>query len=1111
LLGQELGRYRIRSELGSGGMGTVYLAEDRDGQAVAVKVIHPHLVATSGFFQRFLREAELGKRVRHENVVRTLDVAVATVDGRPVHFMVLECVEGRPLREVLNDLGTVPETLLRELALQMAAGLAAIHDAGIVHRDLKPENVLVTPDHRVRIMDLGVAKLQEASVVLTREGHFAGTFLYAAPEQFQGEVGPSADLYSLGVVLHELATGRNPFRHDDPGAVIQAQLTLVPPRLCEVDSRISRFFADVVATLLRKDPQERFSSAAELRRVLERGEEASWWAERETQLGRSAAVGPLIPVARETALHGRDRELAALDEAWERAKSGQGCVVVLEGEAGIGKTRLVDSFIRKVAGESAHVLYGAYPPSGGLGGYSESLVSQFGAAGLAEALRPYVTGMPNLVPAFAAVVKHVAAPTHVEPIQVEALHAVACHLMGALAAEKTTLWVIEDLHFAPSESRQLLLALARAAARYRVLLLLTSRPGVPEDELQHFSRLEHLRRLALRRLGAREVIEVLREVFRSDALAERLGGKIAYKSDGVPFFIFEMLRSLKEGGFLEVRSDGTMVQTQPITDIEVPSAVRDLIEARLGQLTDVDRSLLDLAAVHGFEFDADLLARVRGERRVQVLERLAACERRVGVVRTAGRYYRFDHNQIHEVIRSGLAPALREEYHTLLAEAYLRQRGLDEDAGGEDAFFLARHFLHGAEPRRGQPFLERAIVHLERSTRHDGVLELAERALSVAGLLEGGDRVDVLLRKGRRLNILGRTDKARAVLEEAVGCADELGDAALGSRARYELAGLCYFTSRYEEARPLAERALALAVQAGDRRLEMLACRGLGATLYGLSENAASRRFHQRSLALAHELGDRGAEGSALQNLGAIAVRLGEIATARDLMGKAVKAATAPASRAVASYSLALLEGYLGRHDESRRLNEEALALSREAGFRHQEGLCLQARAHDALRTQDWTAAERIYEQALALFQAINAPMVNAWLLNQLGYVRLEQGRRDEARRNLEAAHVAAREADAHQYVILSLTQLARFEPDRAAEARRAIEASAPQLGLLDLLHGWHSLWRSTGEQSDLEQAWRLLEHARRHAPEECRESMIENVPAHAEIVRAWERGGAKT
>jgi serine/threonine-protein kinase len=181
------------------------------------------------------------------------------VDG--YDLLVMEYVEGRTLR----GLGPAPEPLLRDIARQCAAGLAAIHDAGIVHRDLKPENIVLTADGRVRIMDLGIAKVHDASVMLTRTGQFLGSLPYAAPEQCDGrEVGPAADLYALGVVLHELATGQNPFRGETPAAILRAKLVRVPAPA----ATLSPAFRAVLATLLDLDPAKRFGSARALLEAL---------------------------------------------------------------------------------------------------------------------------------------------------------------------------------------------------------------------------------------------------------------------------------------------------------------------------------------------------------------------------------------------------------------------------------------------------------------------------------------------------------------------------------------------------------------------------------------------------------------------------------------------------------------------------------------------------------------------------------------------------------------------------------------------------------------------------------------------------------------------------
>ncbi|MHC4940849.1 MAG: serine/threonine-protein kinase, partial [Planctomycetota bacterium] len=207
-----LGPFRLGTELGSGGMGTVHLAEDRNGRKLAIKIVHPHLLKTPGFFKRFLREAEIGKQVRHENIVRTLDVDAGEFRGEIAHYLVMEYVHGQTLRQMLEETRPLPESLCRHIALQVAHALAAIHRAGVIHRDLKPENVLITDDHVLKVMDLGVARLVDEALHLSESGAFLGSIRYAAPEQWAAgtDLDGRADLYSLGVMLYELCGGRHP-------------------------------------------------------------------------------------------------------------------------------------------------------------------------------------------------------------------------------------------------------------------------------------------------------------------------------------------------------------------------------------------------------------------------------------------------------------------------------------------------------------------------------------------------------------------------------------------------------------------------------------------------------------------------------------------------------------------------------------------------------------------------------------------------------------------------------------------------------------------------------------------------------------------------------------
>ncbi len=407
--------FDVDRELGAGAMGTVYLVR-RNDERFAVKVIRPELAGTGDFVPRLRREADVGAHVLHPNVVRTLGSGTTEVDGVSLHYLVMEYVEGKDLRALLDELGSFPEALLREVAVKLAAGLEAIHAAGVVHRDLKPENVLVTQTHEVRIMDLGVARFRDAASSLTQEGDFTGTLLYAAPEAFLGaEVGPASDLYALGVLLYELASGVNPFVFESSLGVMRAQVELVPATLRERDVAVSPFLCEVVRTLMAKRADARFPSAGDLRRTLEAGEDAPWWRARAADVERAARRRPSVPVDRPTALHGRATELATLREAFAAARRGEGGVVTLEGEEGIGKSRLLDELLRGLGAEPAHVLYGAFGPGGGLGGVTEAVVGHLGEADLEAHLRRHLDAEGALVPAFAARLRDALAPAGVAP------------------------------------------------------------------------------------------------------------------------------------------------------------------------------------------------------------------------------------------------------------------------------------------------------------------------------------------------------------------------------------------------------------------------------------------------------------------------------------------------------------------------------------------------------------------------------------------------------------------------------------------------------------------------------------------------------------------------
>ena len=1060
MIGTRVSAYEVLSELGSGGMGTVYLAECAHAAAgldpstkVALKVIHPNL-SEPGFFKRFLREAQIGQDVRHENVVRTYDCDATDVAGAVAHFLVMEYVEGQTLRDLLDELERVPEELCRHIGCEVAKGLAAIHAAGVVHRDIKPENVLITAEHVVKVMDLGVARLQDEAIRLSQAGAFVGSLEYAAPEQFRaadGEPDGRADLHALGVVLYELATGQHPFRDADASRLMRNILDEEPRKAGEVNPQLSPFFEEVVGTLIAKDREQRFDSAAELVDVLGEGETGGWWKTRAKAL-RIETKRPLrrIRVPRETALYGRDDDLARLHALFDKAKAGDGQVLLVEGEAGIGKTRLMDEFVGQLRqeGEDINFLFGSYPPGGAAtsaGAFSEAYREQFGAEGLEQALEGYLKHTPMLIPSFAAILKGETTPKHAEALTKDSLQTVFVHASRGLAAERTTIVLIDDLHFAPADGRALFTSLAMAVPGHRILLLGTMRPGIPADWVANVERLDQTARTVLPRLGPKDLARLLGDAFQSQRLAEQLAYQIGMKSDGNPFFAFEIIRGLREGQFISRQPDGTWVTTRVIEDIEVPSSVLELVSARVADLAESERDILDVASCFGFEFDPLLLAEVTGLPRIELLKRLGHIERQHRLVRALGRRFVFDHHQVQEALYGGLSDLLREEYHAAIGDAMESRHGARAEApgrlDGSVCVALCEHFLKGGHGERALPYLGAAVDHLAEGHLHAQAVALTERALDAPPKLEGEDRLNVLLMMNAGLRSLGRPDAQDGLLVEARAIAEDLGDPGRLAEVESAVGGLRCATGRYEEAEAHVERELELLSTTGNPRAEATAIGHLGMVYVYQGRLDEAKEHIGRWIAFARDAKDTKVEAEATGELGHVYMREGRYAEAMRLRGRQADLARERGDRdseLAAIMGLGTLLALQGRFAQAETHLEQSLNLAREMGYRRME-LATEGNLGTMHEDQGrYAAAVARNLRCLDLAREVNDRECEAGSLCNLGAVYAAQGCYEEAEDLLERGLVVTRaisDREGEAYAVGSLGDMCSSQ-GRLAKAR---------------------------------------------------------------------------
>lgn len=258
-------RYRLVSPLGQGGMAQVFEAVDETlGRRVAVKVLHPHLAGDETFVRRFRQEAIAAARLTHPGIVGVYDTCS---DGN-YEAIVMELLDARTLREVLDERGTLDSESVRRIGLRLLDALETAHNSGLVHRDIKPSNILLCTDGRVKIADFGIAKADDHTE-LTSVGSVVGTASYLSPEQLEGDVVDGrSDLYALGLVIYECLAGRLPFSGNTGAAVALARLHTDPVDPRRFRSEVPPNLATTVMRALQRDPDDRFADAAEFRAAL---------------------------------------------------------------------------------------------------------------------------------------------------------------------------------------------------------------------------------------------------------------------------------------------------------------------------------------------------------------------------------------------------------------------------------------------------------------------------------------------------------------------------------------------------------------------------------------------------------------------------------------------------------------------------------------------------------------------------------------------------------------------------------------------------------------------------------------------------------------------------
>ena len=1065
------GPYRVLRTIGQGGMGLVFEAEHGpSGRRVALKTVR---VASARLLSTIRREIHALSRLDHPGVVRILDEGLC--DGLPWYAM--ELCQGEPLRRLgtlatrvsvaaterlddsptrttaigepstLGSLGGLSsadtrdagplrrapltrrrwdrESLTRLLGVirRLCAPLAYMHGEGLVHGDLKPDNILVRHDGTPVLVDFGLASRFSGEVSREALGmgiSSGGTAWYVSPEQARGEpLDGRSDIYSLGCILYEMLTGRPPFMAETTREVLALHESSqpIPPTL--LAEGLPRAIDDLVAQMLHKEPRQRYGHADSVAAVLR-------------LLG---ADDPDAPAPRPRAylyrpgLAGRERLLGQLRHRLDDLATGRGGSVMLGGESGVGKTRLLVALAGEAMRRGFTVLHaecGAVTGSGVRAtanlplrtillsiadrcrerGAEETARILAGGGRVLAAHESSIEGLPGVVQ------EETPADLPAEEARLRFWRALATTVQR-IAEEQPVVLVVDDVHGADELTLGFLRLLVRTGGDVPVLLLSTYRSEETRADLDALRSAPLVEDRPIGALSADQVAEMVGDMLALAPAPAALSQRLFQLSDGNPFFVAEYLRAAIAEGLLvrdgrgawQVRAHGEELAVQsPQLELSLPSSVRELLARRLDRLSPRARQVAEAASVLGRETGTGVLEAVAGFGGPEMLDTLQELLAREVLEEPEPGILRFPHDQLRMAAEVAIPKSVLGRLHGAAAAA---MEGLEEIARRPILANLARHWeLAGDVEKACARYLEAA-----RDAAHRHALELAERSY-------------------RRYLAL-----APETASESIEARNELG------------ARILYVTGRMAEAVAEHERALALARAAGDAESEANSVRRLASVFRAMGRLREARTHGEAATAYfrVHDRQDLVASGLLL--LGEVSRALGDLDRAdgefREALAIARVRAT-PQQEALALRGVLILEGMRGHFDEARRIGEEALAIVRATGERRAESNVLMALANNYGYQRQLDPACALLEEALAIQRQVGDRIAEAIALHNLGVYRHHQGRLADSQALLEEALAIRREIGARQGEAITLMGLAltRMNMGHVREANAAFEAA---------------------------------------------------------------------
>jgi len=967
------GKYRLEALVGIGGMGAVYNAHHLGiDRQVAFKILQPNVAISNGLMiNLFEREAKVVGHLNHENIADIKD-AGRTTDG--IAYIIMEWLDGRTLDEELAASSPFPLERIAGILRQISAALEAAHSKHIIHCDLKPSNIMLNEgpagSELVKVLDFGIAKIvtDPAGSLVTAA---RGTPRYASPEQLQvgGRLDPRSDIYSLGVILFEMLTGKLPFQAESVRELISRQLE-APAQISRLRPETPAAIQRIVNRMLAIEPDSRPQSARDVAMVIDQAIHGRIETHSITPSPDSETVWSNPQMKRRPV--GREAECAELQASFETVAAGRGRIVCVTGEPGIGKTTVVEEFLDQLSASGKNRIVAR-------GRCSERLEGTGAYLPLLEALEGLIRGqggedvgllMERTAPSWRGQI----APFHVDrSVQSEKKAASLEQMKWELKAffhelslRHPVVLFLDDLHWSDISTIDLISFLGGKFDQIRILIvstyrsseMLLARSPFVQVKLDFQSRgLCH--EIALRFFGRDEIERYLACEFPGHNLPQEFPVFIQEKTDGNPLFMVDLISYLRDRGVID-REGETWTLMEAIPDIgrELPESMRGMIQRKINQLDAADLRLLTAASVQGHEFDSAVLSRVLDLDSGQVEERLEALDDIHSFVRFVGAKelpdktltlgYRFVHGIYQNILYASLKPTRRASLSESTAGALM---SFYRDNSHSIAADLALLFKTARKYSSATDYFLLAARNAANVFAYKEAIELSRRGLeSLKVLPDSSERTnqEMGLQIILGTSLIAVKGYAAPDVEIAFTRARELCAQSGASPQIFPvLRGLSLFYNnrpRLGEARELGEQLLSIAEERQDTSLYLEALFSLSCTLFFMGELSAALAHSERAITLDNLQNHPGQAALYEQNatVGCLAIAslalwgLGFPDRALDRSAVAVSLARRLAQPFNLARSLAwasLLLFLRGDWKESQEMAEETIILSRQYGY----------------------------------------------------------------------------------------------------------------------------------------------------------------------------------